>query len=54
MSSTKEAIFLKELFEFYIVPMVNIDGVHIGNFRCDLNGHDMNRRWKKIDKVNLS
>ena len=27
--------------------MVNIDGVIYGNFRCDLAGYDLNRRWTK-------
>jgi len=30
-----------------MVPMVNIDGVQLGNFRCDIFGNDMNRTWAK-------
>ena len=26
--------------------MVNVDGVIYGNFRCDITGVDLNRRWK--------
>ena len=26
--------------------MVNVDGVIYGNFRCDITGTDLNRRWK--------
>lgn len=29
-----------------IFPMVNVDGVIYGNFRCDLAGYDLNRTWK--------
>jgi hypothetical protein len=30
--------------------MLNVDGVIFGNFRCDLNGHDLNRKWTNPDK----
>lgn len=35
-----------------IIPMVNPDGVILGNSRCNLIGYDLNRCWKspKIDK----
>ena len=26
--------------------MINVDGVIIGNYRCSLAGHDLNRQWK--------
>lgn len=26
--------------------MINVDGVIYGNFRCDITGVDLNRRWK--------
>ena len=31
--------------------MVNVDGVIYGNFRCDLTGSDLNRKWKDTSKV---
>ena len=31
--------------------MINVDGVIYGNFRCDVAGHDLNRRWGKPCKV---
>lgn len=31
--------------------MVNVDGVIYGNFRCDVTGVDLNRRWKEPSKV---
>ena len=27
---------LKDHFEFYIIPMLNVDGVINGNYRCSL------------------
>lgn len=31
--------------------MINVDGVIYGNFRCDITGVDLNRRWKETSKV---
>lgn len=28
-----------------IVPMLNPDGVYLGNYRCSLMGFDLNRHW---------
>lgn len=36
---------LREHFVFKIVPMVNPDGVFLGNNRCNLIGQDLNRTW---------
>lgn len=38
-----EAKILRENFIFKIVPMLNIDGVINGNYRCSLSGVDLNR-----------
>ena len=38
-----EARILRENFIFKIVPMLNIDGVINGNYRCNLAGVDLNR-----------
>ncbi|XP_031336827.1 cytosolic carboxypeptidase 3-like isoform X2 [Photinus pyralis] len=35
----------RELFIFKIIPMLNPDGVILGNTRSGLNGHDLNRCW---------
>lgn len=40
-----EAKELRENFVFRIVPMLNIDGVIYGNYRCSLLGVDLNRKW---------
>ena len=45
-SEEREIIcYLKEHFEFYIVPMLNVDGVISGNYRCSLAACDLNRKW---------
>jgi cytosolic carboxypeptidase protein 2/3 len=36
---------LRENFVFKIVPMLNVDGVIVGNYRCNLSGADLNRQW---------
>lgn len=39
------AMVLRESFVFKIVPIVNPDGVFLGNNRCNLIGQDLNRCW---------
>jgi cytosolic carboxypeptidase protein 2/3 len=36
---------LRDHFVFKIVPMLNPDGVIVGNYRCSLAGLDLNRQW---------
>ena len=36
---------LRSLYVFKIVPMLNPDGVVLGNYRCSLSGQDLNRQW---------
>jgi murein tripeptide amidase MpaA len=43
MSDEEEAIVLREKYVFKIVPMLNPDGVIVGNYRTSLGGHDLNR-----------
>jgi hypothetical protein len=31
--------------------MVNVDGVIYGNFRCDVTGLDLNRRWRDPSRI---
>ena len=47
----KEAQTLRELFVFKIVPMLNPDGVINGNYRCNILGVDLNRRWTNPSKL---
>jgi murein tripeptide amidase MpaA len=34
-----------ELFDFFIIPMVNPDGVFLGNHRASASGIDLNRKF---------
>lgn len=43
---------LRDNFVFYIVPMLNIDGVVVGNHRVNLSGVDLNRQWHEPSKKN--
>jgi murein tripeptide amidase MpaA len=36
---------LRDNFVFKIVPMLNPDGVIIGNTWCSIAGVDLNRQW---------
>jgi len=45
-SDAPEARVLRDKFYFKLVPMLNVDGVVNGNYRCSLAGADLNRRWK--------
>jgi len=36
---------------FKLVPMINVDGVVIGNSRNSLVGVDLNRRWKEPNSI---
>lgn len=40
---TLNAKILRDNFVFKVVPMLNVDGVVIGNTRCSLAGVDLNR-----------
>jgi cytosolic carboxypeptidase protein 2/3 len=46
LKSTEEVRFLLEHCVVKIYPMINVDGVIYGNFRCDATGVDLNRRWR--------
>eukprot|EP00750_Incisomonas_marina_P011877 INCI16428.3.p1 GENE.INCI16428.3~~INCI16428.3.p1 ORF type:complete len:848 (+),score=151.28 INCI16428.3:213-2756(+) len=40
-----DARILRDNFVFKIVPMLNVDGVVCGNYRCSLAGVDLNRQY---------
>jgi cytosolic carboxypeptidase protein 2/3 len=42
-SHDPSAAELRKRFVFKIVPMLNPDGVIVGNYRCSLSGMDLNR-----------
>ncbi|BES99313.1 Zinc carboxypeptidase [Nesidiocoris tenuis] len=39
---------LREKFIFKLVPMLNPDGVIVGNNRCSLSGRDLNRQYRTV------
>lgn len=43
LGQEKEAKALRDQFVFKVVPMLNPDGVIVGNYRCSLTGLDLNR-----------
>jgi len=45
VSDDDQAQFLRNTFVFKVVPMLNPDGVIVGNYRCSLMGQDLNRQW---------
>ncbi len=49
LGDTKMAHFLRKNIVFKIVPMINVDGVSIGNYRTGLSGRDFNRQYKDPD-----
>ncbi|XP_006865167.1 PREDICTED: cytosolic carboxypeptidase 2 [Chrysochloris asiatica] len=50
LSSSPDAQLLRDIFVFKVVPMLNPDGVIVGNYRCSLAGRDLNRHYKTILK----
>lgn len=42
-SDDPQSNLLRNRFVFKIVPMLNPDGVIVGNYRCSLSGLDLNR-----------
>ena len=51
LSDKEEAKYLREQIVFKIVPMINPDGVTIGNFRTSLCGKDLNRTFKLANEL---
>ncbi|VVC33000.1 Peptidase M14, carboxypeptidase A [Cinara cedri] len=48
---TGDSLQAKELrnrFIFKLIPMLNPDGVIVGNSRCSLNGRDLNRQYRSV------
>ncbi|NWR60416.1 CBPC2 carboxypeptidase, partial [Bucorvus abyssinicus] len=46
LSGHADAQLLRQLFIFKVVPMLNPDGVVVGNSRCSLVGRDPNRAYR--------
>jgi murein tripeptide amidase MpaA len=51
ISNAPEAVALRASYVFKIIPMMNPDGVINGNYRTNLSGNDLNRRWHAPDPV---
>lgn len=45
------SVWILENYFVKIYPMINVDGVIYGNFRCDITGADLNRRWRVTSKI---
>lgn len=45
VKKTKESEYLRKNYLVKVIPMVNPDGVAIGNYRTNLAGGDLNRNW---------
>ncbi|XP_061465437.1 cytosolic carboxypeptidase 2 isoform X3 [Rhineura floridana] len=50
LSDSPDAQLLRDLFIFKVVPMLNPDGVIVGNYRCSLAGRDLNRNYRTVLK----
>ncbi|XP_058502307.1 cytosolic carboxypeptidase 2 [Solea solea] len=48
LGDSEDAQLLRDTFVFKIVPMLNPDGVVVGNYRCSLTGRDLNRNYKTL------
>lgn len=44
------AFLLRKFFVFYLVPMLNPDGVFKGNYRMDAYNQNLNRYYLNPDK----
>ena len=51
LGDSVEAKKLREIYNFYILPMMNPDGVLVGNSRTSFAGCDLNRRWSKPNEI---
>ncbi|KAF0771287.1 cytosolic carboxypeptidase Nna1-like isoform X1 [Aphis craccivora] len=47
-SDSLQAKELRNRFIFKLIPMLNPDGVVVGNSRCSLNGRDLNRQYRSV------
>ncbi len=51
LSENELAKNLRKKFDFYIFPMINIDGVIMGNYRVNFSGKDLNRTYDDPSSV---
>jgi murein tripeptide amidase MpaA len=50
-SDTPEAMKMREIALIKVVPMLNPDGVILGNFRTSMCGKDLNRLFKSRNSL---
>ncbi|KAM5255760.1 cytosolic carboxypeptidase 3 [Ctenodactylus gundi] len=50
LGDSSDAQLLRDTFVFKVVPMLNPDGVIVGNYRCSLSGRDLNRNYTSVMK----
>ena len=50
-SDDTKAKLLRDNFVFKIFPMINPDGVIHGNYRSNISGYDLNRKWSNPSKI---
>ncbi|XP_060052597.1 cytosolic carboxypeptidase 3 isoform X2 [Erinaceus europaeus] len=50
LGDSSDAQLLRDTFVFKVVPMLNPDGVIVGNYRCSLAGRDLNRNYTSLLK----
>ncbi|XP_046889600.1 cytosolic carboxypeptidase 2 [Hypomesus transpacificus] len=48
LGPSDDARLLRDTFVFKVVPMLNPDGVVVGNYRCSLAGRDLNRNYRTL------
>ncbi|XP_006809993.1 cytosolic carboxypeptidase 2-like [Neolamprologus brichardi] len=48
LGDSDDAQLLRDTFVFKVVPMLNPDGVVVGNYRCSLAGRDLNRNYRTL------
>jgi len=46
LGQSEEAVSMRRRFVFILIPMLNPDGVALGNGRCNSGGKDLNRTWE--------
>lgn len=51
LSTTKLSEKYLEKYNVLVIPNINPDGVHAGNWRHNANGLDLNRDWKKFSQI---
>lgn len=53
LGNNSESEFLLDKFDIYVCPMLNIDGVCLGNYRTNAYGYDLNRYWHTENQLKI-